>query len=116
MEARGGGQTEPLGKHGEALETALKTLGVPVRRQAKDLGADAAPGIRRVRQQRARIGKGVVRARRLANVPLRPGRKAVHVRSLAVPVATYGVEIMGVAKTARLKLREAATAALCASP
>ena len=57
-------------KHRQALEAVLKDLRVLVKRQARDLGVDAAPGARRVGQQRARLGKGVKRARRLANVPL----------------------------------------------
>ena len=84
--------------HREALRRAFSGTGVKVVDTARDLGTDAALGSRRrVMVLKPRLKAGRSRLSKLARAPLDRRRRAVHAKTLGASVATYGVEVMGMA-------------------
>ena len=94
--------------HRTVLKARMEELGVQTVDTARDLGTDAAPGSRRrVRVLKIRLKAGRARLSRLARAPLPKARRAMHAQTLGATVATYGVEVQGMAPTMLKELRRA---------
>ena len=95
------------------LRKAMAGTGVPVHLTARDLGVDAAPGLRRLPVQRKRLAKGGARADRLRAARLKGKRAVTQTNSLVVSTELYGVEATQMSATAMRKVRKHVLKAVC---
>ena len=85
------------------LRKALEGTEVSTPLHARDLGVDAAPGIRRLPIQQKRLAKGGARADRLRAARLKGKRAVTQVNFLVLSTELYGVEATGMSSSATRK-------------